>query len=514
MNPARALLTIAATLAMARTGHGRPFTVFQAIVEYYRMFAPEPVDAVPDAPYVRRQYDFVVVGAGSGGSVVANRLTEVAGWTVLLVEAGGEENAMTDVPLLVSYIISGGYDWGYWTEHQEGACGAMVDRKCRWPRGKIMGGTSVINYMMYTRGVPEDYDRWARAGNAGWSHEDVLPYFKKSEDADTGGRLAGSSLHGRGGYLKVQEPPWKSPLGPVFIQAGRELGYDTPADYNGPKPTGFSYVLSTTDHGARFSASKAFLRPIRYRPNLTVTKRSLVTKILFEPGTKRAYGVEFVKNNRRTVVFARKEVVLCAGSLNSPQLLMLSGIGPAEHLSELGVPIVSDLKVGYNLQDHVSMAGLVFLVNQTVTIVESRHRHPKYLVQYAINGNGPYTVPGGAEAVAFTNTRYNDVWPMNRSAVEVPDMELVFAPGALTGDTGGSLHRLFGMREDFYEQVYGAYQGRDAWGLVPILLRPRSRGRVKLRSKNPFHAPLLYSGYLTEPRDLEVLVEGIKQVST
>jgi len=502
---AAAVLPALWLLSLAGPGHGMAYTVFEAAVEYYRMLGPGPADAAPDASSVRRQYDFVVVGAGSGGSVVANRLTEVAGWSVLLVEAGGEENAMTEIPLLVSYLIGTGYDWGYRTERQDGICGAMVDRRCRWPRGKTMGGTSVINYMVYTRGVPEDYDRWARLGNAGWAYADVLPYFKKSEDARQE-PYASSPYHGRGGYLKVEEPPWKSPLGPAFLRAGRELGYAAPADHNGPRPLGFSYVLATTDRGTRCSASKAFVRPVRRRPNLTVTKRSHVTRILIDAGTRRALGVRFVKGRRTVDVFARKEVILCAGALNSPQLLMLSGVGPADHLAELGVPVVSDLKVGYNLQDHVSMAGLVFLVNQTVTIVESRYRHPKYLLQYALGGRGPYTIPGGAEAVAFTATRY----AVNGSVA--PDMELVFGPGALTGDTGGSLHRLFGMREDFYEHVYGGYRGRDAWGLVPVLLRPRSRGRVKLRSANPFHAPSLHPGYLTDSHDRDVLVEGIKQV--
>lgn len=508
MSKTRLMWTVAVALSFARPGHGMAFTFFQAVVEYYRMLAPEPADAVPDSVRLEKQYDFVVVGAGSGGSVVANRLTEVAGWTVLLVEAGGEENSITDVPILVSYIIGTGFDWDYRTELQDGACGAMVGHKCRWPRGKVMGGSSVINYMMYTRGAPEDYDGWAQIGNAGWSYADVLRYFKKSEDADD--RFSRSIYHGRGGYLKVREPAWKTPLAPVFLRAGRELGYKAPVDYNGPKPEGFSYVMTTTDRGARYSASKAFLRPVRDRPNLTVSKRSLVTKILIDPATRRAYGVKFVKGRQTTVVYARKEIILSAGSLNSPQVLMLSGVGPAEHLLKVGVPVIKDLKVGYNLQDHVSMAGLVFLVNQSVTIVENRYRHPKYIVQYAFEGKGPYIIPGGAEALAFTTTRY----AANDSAVDyaVPDMELVFGPGALTGDTGGTLHRLFNMREDFYERVYGGFRGRDAWSLVPILLRPRSRGRVMLRSSNPIHAPLLYSGYLTDRRDRDVLVEGIKQV--
>ncbi|XP_027839380.2 glucose dehydrogenase [FAD, quinone]-like [Aphis gossypii] len=495
---------IAVTLSLTGSSDGMAYTVFQAVVEYYRMLGPEPVDTVPDAGFVKRQYDFVVVGAGSGGSVVANRLTEVAGWSVLLIEAGGDENAMTDVPLLVSYLIGTGFDWGYRTEQQDGICGAMEDRRCRWPRGKVMGGTSVINYMVYTRGMPDDYDNWARLGNEGWSYADVLPYFKKSEDVRQS-PMTESPYHGRGGYLKVEEPTWKTKLGPVFLRAGRELGYEVPADHNGPRPLGFSYVLATTDRGSRCSASKAFLRPIRNRPNLTVTKRSVVTKVLVDPHTKRATGVKFVKNGQTMVVHARKEVILSAGALNTPQVLMLSGIGPADHLAEVGIPLVKDLKVGYNLQDHVSMAGLVFLVNQSVTIIESRYRNPKYLLQYAVSGQGPFTIPGGAEALAFTATRH----ATNGSIA--PDMELVFGPGALTGDTGGSLRRLLGMNETFYDNVYGKYREHDAWGLVPILLRPLSRGRVKLRSSNPMHAPLFYAGYLTDKRDRETLIEGIKQ---
>lgn len=491
--------------AMAATGHGMAFTVFQAAVEYYRMLGPGPVDAVPDARRVSPEYDFVVVGAGSGGSVVANRLTEVANWTVLLLEAGGEENAMTDVPLLVSYLIGSGFDWGYRTERQSGICGAMEDRRCRWPRGKVMGGTSVINYMVYTRGVPDDYDHWARLGNRGWSYADVLPYFKKSEDARRG-TSPSSPYHGHGGYLKVEEPAWKTALGPAFLRAGRDLGYEVPADHNGPSPVGFAYVLATTDRGTRCSASKAFLRPIRRRPNLTVTKNSYVTKVIIDPTTKRATGVRYVKNGRATEVRARKEVIVSAGALNSPQLLMLSGVGPADHLNEVGIPVISNVKVGHNLQDHVSMAGLVFLVNQSVTIIESRFRRPKYVAQYAISGQGPFTIPGGAEALAFTATRFAT------NATAAPDMELVFGPGALTGDSGGSLRRLLGMDEKFYDKVYGQFKEQDAWGLVPILLRPYSRGRVKLRSANPYDSPLFYAGYLTDRRDRETLIEGIKQV--
>lgn len=506
-----------------------------------------------DVAHVRKQYDFVVVGAGSGGSVVANRLTEVGNWTVLLLEAGDEENFVTDVPLLVSYVTSSGdFNWNYRTERQPEACLGMRGQRCNWPRGKAMGGTSVINYMVYTRGFAADYDEWRSLGNEGWGYADVLPYFLKSEDARWEPSADGAEQHGRGGYLAVERANWRSPLAPHFMDACRQLGFAvndgagdaenevrrrrgagagaaenevrrsrgtgvaekelrqrrTADDVVGDalSSAGCSYVLANTRRGARCSASKAFLRPVRRRRNLHVSKRSRALKVLLDASGQRAVGVEYLKEGRRRRVFAAKEVVLSAGALNTPQLLMLSGIGPADHLEALGIPVAHDLKVGHNLQDHVSMAGLAFLVNESVTIVESRYRRLEYALQYALEGRGPYTVPGGAEVVAFTRTKYADA-----SSV-APDLELVFGPGALTGDTGGSLRRMLDIDDSVYGQVYRPYLGRDAWALVPVLLKPRSRGRVQLRSSNPLHAPLFYPHYFHDRRDLLALVEGIKQV--
>ncbi|KAK7595411.1 hypothetical protein V9T40_013236 [Parthenolecanium corni] len=482
-----------------------------------------------DVAHVRKQYDFVVVGAGSGGSVVANRLTEVSNWTVLLLEAGDEENFMTDVPLLVSYVTgSDDFNWGYRTERQPEACLGMRAQRCNWPRGKVMGGTSVINYMVYTRGFASDYDAWRSLGNEGWGYEQVLPYFLKSEDARFEA-AAGAERHGRGGYLAVEKGNWRSPLAPHFMDACRELGYaveDDDDNFNSVRrrsdrqaaggdalsTSGCSYVLANTKRGARCSASKAFLRPVRRRRNLHVSKRSRALTVIVEAKggrEPRAVGVEYLKQGRRRRVFAAKEVILSAGALNTPQLLMLSGIGPADHLEALGIPVVHDLRgVGQNLQDHVSMAGLAFLVNDSVTIVESRYRRLEYALQYLFEGRGPYTVPGGAEVVAFSRTKYAD--PRYAS----PDLELVFGPGALTGDTGGSLRRMLNIDEQIFARVYEPFLGRDAWALVPVLLKPRSRGHVKLRSANPLHAPLFYPNYFQDKRDLLTLVEGIKQVSS
>jgi len=465
-----------------------------------------------DTRVFKTEYDFIVVGAGSGGSVVANRLTEVPGWSVLLLEAGGDENFVTDIPLMASYAQLLGINWGYRTEPDENYCRGMVGKRCRWPRGKVMGGTSVINYMVYTRGNRRDYDLWEELGNNGWGYKSVLPYFLKSEDIGIP-ELMNSSYHSSGGYLNVQEAPWRTPLAPAFLEAGQELGYEV-RDPSSESQLGFSYVHATVRNGSRCSASKAFLRTIRNRPNLHIAKKARVTKVLINSKTNEAFGVQFVKNRCTHIVRAKKEIILSAGVFNSAQLLMLSGVGPRQHLEELGIPVIKDLKVGYNLQDHVSMAALAFLINDSVSLIEGRLlSNLSYGLDYIINRNGPLTIPGGAEGIAFIQTKYINGSQPEDPDYGWPDLEIVYGPGALTGDTVGSLRTGLGITEKVFRQVFGPVAGRDAYGLVPIILRPRSRGRMKLRSKDPFHAPLLYANYFEDVHDLHVLVEGVKYVS-
>uniref|UniRef100_A0A8D8R302 Glucose dehydrogenase [FAD, quinone] n=1 Tax=Cacopsylla melanoneura TaxID=428564 RepID=A0A8D8R302_9HEMI len=479
--------------------HGQLFRTFINTISRDALLTPS--NTVQDTKTFEKEYDFIVIGAGSGGSVIANRLTENSKWSVLLIEAGREESLLTDVPLFVSYMVNTDFNWGYKTEKDDRFCRGMKDMICNWPRGKVMGGTSVINYMLYSRGTPHDFNHWEELGNSGWGYKDVLPYFKKSEDI-TVSRLKGSAYHGLGGYLKVEQTSWRTPLSAAFMEAGSELGYEQ-VDHC-ENPIGFSYVLATKIRGARQSASKAFLRPIRKRTNLKVAKEARVTKILIDPITKKTYGVEFVKNRKPYTVKCRKEVVLSAGTLNSPQLLMLSGVGPRDHLEEMNIPVIQDLKVGFNLQDHLSMAGLVFLVNSSVTIVERKYTRPRYLVDFMMNGEGPLTLPGGAEALAFYSTKYAEDQTH-------PDMEIVFGPGALTGDSGGSLRKVLGISDKFYNKVYQPFSDREAYSMVPVLVRPRSRGFVRLKSKNPFHFPLFYPNYFNDTTDLFAIVEGIKK---
>lgn len=477
-------------------------TMFSSVLKHYRNALNEAAATTSTTNVFNKEYDFIVIGAGSGGSVVANRLTEIPDWSVLLLEAGKDEMFLTDIPLLVSYIIPTDYNWGYKTEPSGTSCLAMNEKRCNWHRGKGMGGTSIINYMVYSRGSRVDYDNWERLGNKGWSYKNVLPYFLKSEDVAVI-QLKSSPFHATGGYLTVDRPHWSTPLAGAFIDALKQAGYDF-NDNNNPNPIGVFPVLATSRNGARLSASKAYLRPISTRRNLHIGKQARVTKLLIDSISNQTFGVEFVKNKKRYVIRVKKEVILSAGTLNSPQLLMLSGIGPKEHLTELGIETIQDLKVGYNLQDHVSMGGLVFLINDTVSIVESRYQKPQYFLDYVLNGNGPLTMPGGAETIAFVKSKFNHRY-------DQPDLELVMGPGSLVGDTGGSLRRMFSLREDIFNEVYGPYVGQDAFSIVPILLQPRSKGRIKLRSNNPFHWPVFYPNYYDDEHDIRTIVEGIKQ---
>lgn len=278
----------------------------------------------------------------------------------------------------------------------------LNDGVCYWPKGRALGGTSTINFMVFNRGHPDDYDLWARDGNKGWSYNEVLPYFKKLERIQIK-ELKSSKYRGKKGNVDIQHPAYRSKLLNLFLQAGKDMGYKV-NDPNGEEMLGFSQVQATTRNGKRLSAAKAYLRPIKKRSNLFISMRSWVTQILIDPHTKVAYGVEFVKNKQRYRINATKEVILSAGVIASPQLLMLSGIGPAEHLQELKIPVIQNLSVGYNLQDHIGLVGLAFVVNESVTLSETSVDGLTSAYRYYIHGDGPMTLPGGAEGLAFVKT--------------------------------------------------------------------------------------------------------------
>jgi choline dehydrogenase-like flavoprotein len=339
-------------------------------------------------------------------------------------------------------------------------------------------------------------------GNKGWSYQEVLPYFIKTENVKIPS-LKNSRYRGTNGYLDIESSQYVSKLHSSFRDAGRELGYDY-NDPNGDNQLGFSLAQATMRRGRRCSAAKAYLRPVARRENLHISMRSWVTKIIIDPFTKTAIGVEFMKNKKRFMIKARKEVILSAGTIGSAQLLLLSGVGPREDLEKLEIPVLSNLKVGYNLQDHVSLSALTFMVNQPVTVVEQEMRRPRYVLDYTLFNRGPLTLPAGAEGIAFVKTNISFL------PHDVPDIELVMGLGSFLGDDSGFLRNVFGIPKSFVDKVFGNVHGQHAFTIAPVLMKPKSRGRISLKSKNPFHWPHLRPNFYSNKDDLLILREGIK----
>ncbi|XP_047999288.1 glucose dehydrogenase [FAD, quinone]-like [Leguminivora glycinivorella] len=478
-----------------------------AYFNFFKYDVKDPEGCIPgiDESNLLFEYDFIIVGAGSAGSVVANRLSE-KNWKILLLEAGGDETEISDIPLLAGYLQKSELDWKYTTEPNENYCLALEGGRCCWPRGKVLGGCSVLNYMLYLRGNRRDYDTWQSLGNKGWGYDDVLYYFKKSED-NQNPSLADTDYHGKGGYLTVSEAPYHTPLVEGFIEAGKELGYEN-RDINGQKQTGFMIAQGTVRNGSRCSTAKAFLRPAKNRPNLHISLSSFVTKVLIDPVTKIAFGVEFVKNNKIHRVRARKEVILSAGSINSAQLLMLSGIGPSEELTKHQIPVIQNLKVGYNLQDHVAAGGVDFLLQKNAhEAVDVECGSLDTSLNYAVNGTGPLTSLGGVEGLAFVNTKYAN------ASEDYPDIEFHFLTRATSSDKGKIFRLIQGITDDFYDAVWAPVT-KPTWSIMPMLLRPYSLGRIQLRSADPYDPPLIYPNYFTDENDMDIktLVEGVKIV--
>ncbi|XP_070501930.1 glucose dehydrogenase [FAD, quinone] [Chironomus tepperi] len=496
---------VASALGTAASNAGWFVPMLVAAIAYFQyeeFVDPESKPINVATENLLTEYDFIVVGSGSAGAVVAARLSEVENWNVLLLEAGGDETEISDVPLMAGYLQLSKMDWQYKSEPSGNFCLAMNGGRCNWPRGKVLGGSSVLNYMLYLRGNKKDYDAWEEAGNPGWSYKDVLYYFKKSED-NQNPYLSSTPYHGTGGPLTIGEAPYHTPLAASFVEAGVEMGYEN-RDLNGEKQTGFMIAQGTIRRGSRCSTAKAFLRPARLRPNLHIAMFSHVTKVLIDPITKIAYGVEFVRDRKRHYVRAKKEVVLSGGTINSAQLLMLSGIGPKAELAKHRIPLIRDAPVGENMQDHVALAGLTFMVNQEVSVVEHRFHTMATVMEYAVLGQGPLTVMGGVEGLAFVNTKY-----VNASD-DFPDIEFHFVSGSTNSDGGSQLRKIHGLTEAFYNKVFAPINNMDVWSIIPMLLRPRSKGSIKLRSSNPFDYPYIYPNYFKDDHDMKTLIEGVK----
>lgn len=445
-----------------------------------------PLAASPDGA----AFDFVVVGGGSAGSAVAARLSEVSGWRVLLMEAGGEEPATVQVPSMVVNFQGTELDWQYRTEPESHACRGMPERRCAWVRGKVLGGSSTINGMVYLRGHPHDYDSWAAAGNVGWSFEEVLPYFKKSEDNLQVNEL-GTLFHGIGGPLTVTHFPHQPALADAVLRAGEELGFHRNLDLNGASLTGVTIAQTTSRDGVRLSSARAFLRPARNRENLFVMLNTTATKVLINNSTKQVYGVEYVQNGQKGTVYVNKEVILSGGAINSPQLLLLSGIGPQDDLQKVEIPLVAHLPgVGKNLNNHIAFA-TVFNMKKTRDTYELDWLT---ILDYMQNHKGPMSSTGLSQVTAKFNTKYAD--PSGND----PDLQMFFHSDVANCAKTGAVNESKNAESQGVRQAY----------FVPVVLHPRSRGYITLKSSNPLEDPLIYANYLHDSRDVDTLVEGLK----
>jgi choline dehydrogenase len=419
--------------------------------------------------------DFIVIGAGSAGCTIAARLSEDPATRVLLLEAGGEDtNRWIHIPLGFGKTFADpSVNWCYETEPDAGANG----RKVYWPRGKVLGGSSSINGMVYIRGQAEDFDHWRQLGNTGWSFDDLLPYFKRAEHQVRGG----DKFHGSGGPLAVSDVE-RHPIAEAFIDSAMALGFERNDDFNGAQQDGVGYHQTTTRNGKRCSTAVGYLNPARGRSNLQIVTHAYSEKIVVEG--KRAVAVRYRQHGEVKTARARREIIVCSGAINSPQLLLLSGIGPAAQLARFGIDVVQDLRgVGQNLQDHYS-APIKLKSKLPVTVNDvmlSNIKKLKVGMQYYMFKKGPLAMISSPAAL-FAKTR---------AELATPDVKISISPFSADRPQDG-LHKFSGFTAIAYQ------------------LRPESRGEIRLKSANPAEPPAMIPNYLSDPVDQQTIVDGLK----
>ena len=421
------------------------------------------------------QFDYIVVGAGSAGCVLANRLSTNPAHKVLLLEAGGRDlSPWLHIPVgYFKTMHNPAFDWCYLTEPDPG----IANRQLQWPRGKVLGGSSALNGLLYVRGQPEDYDRWVELGNPGWAYDELLPYFKKSEDNSRGA----DAFHAIGGPQKVSDLRLRRPIAEHFIQAATEIGIPFNEDYNGAEQEGVGYFQQTAYRGFRWSTAKSFLRPAKKRPNLRVLTNAQATGLILEG--KRVTGLQYRQGGQQRSAMASAEVILSAGAINSPQILQCSGIGDPEQLKAVGVETRHALPgVGKNLQDHLQIR-LVFKTNKHTLNDElnSWVKRMRVGMQYVLTRTGPLTL-AASQVTIFTRSS---------DSVKRPDIQFHMQP--LSADKPGDGVHPF-----------------SAFTSSVCQLRPHSRGEVVIKSPDALVYPEIHPNYLSDERDCAVAVGGIK----
>ena len=420
-------------------------------------------------------FDFIIIGAGSAGCVLANRLSENPGVSVAIVEAGGRDNnPWIHVPAgYYRTMLDPTVTWQFGSGPEP----HLNDRIVNWPRGRVVGGTSAINGLLYVRGQSQDFDTWRQLGNTGWSFEDVLPYFKRAEDQERGA----DDFHGSGGPLGVSDVQMKNPLCEAYIKASVAAGIPHTTDFNGSSQEGAGYYQLTTKDGRRCSTAVAYLKPVLSRGNLELITDAAVERLVLDG--KRATGVTFLQGGQSKTVRARREIILSAGAIGSPQILQLSGIGPGAALGDAGIDVKHDLPgVGENLQDHLQVR---FVYETTLrdslnTVWHSRTQQVRAGLDYMLSRQGILTIGAGVAGV----------FAKSRPELEAPDMQIHFMPLSSVGP-GQGLHKYPGVTASVCQ------------------LRPDSRGTLKVTSSSPSAQPDIVSNYLAQETDKDVLLRGL-----
>lgn len=455
-----------------------------------------PSDRSEEVARSNIEFDFVIVGAGSAGSVVAHRLTEIENWKVLLIEAGNDPSPLSDVPMTFMDLQRTSENYAYDVEPEKHACLGSKTGLCKWGKGKALGGSSTINAMLYVRGHEEDYNEWHRMGNEGWSYEDVLPYFRKSQNCQDPRR---DCTHQ--GPLSVRYFNYTPELAQdMYMEGLGELNVPVLDVMNGDKFIGFGKTQVTAENGRRMSTAKAFLSPIKNRQNLYVMKSTRADAVLMDGN--RAVGVRMtLKDGRSIDVKASKEVILSAGSVASPQLLMLSGIGPKQHLHEMGINSVVDLPVGKNLQDHITSVGTyVTYKDPNVTPLS-----PTFLLdeayQYLMHNRG-----------LFSSVRYDfqGFINVNDPNAKYPDIQFhhCFMQQGLGSMLEMGLHG-FLVHDDIIHDIVNTLKDNSLMMILTSLLKPKSMGEVKLRSNNPADPVKIYANYFAVEEDMETMLKSL-----
>jgi choline dehydrogenase-like flavoprotein len=418
-------------------------------------------------------YDYIVVGAGSAGCVLANRLSADASARVLLLEAGGSDRKMNiRIPVGFAKQFRTDLDWNYTSEPEP----SLIGRSMYLPRGRSLGGSSSMNSMIYMRGHRTVYDAWASEhGARGWSYAEVLPYFKRSEHNE---RIR-DEYHGQGGELNIADPTWASTLAPRLVDSGKAAGLAENRDFNGAEQDGVGKFQVTQKRGRRWSAADAFLHPVEGdRPNLTVLSETHVHRVLLEGG--RATGVELHSKRGVEIARAEREVIVCAGAFNSPQLLMLSGIGPADHLREHGIePLVDSPHVGSHYQDH-PLVTITYECRDTKTLLDATK--PQHLVRYLVTRGKGMLSSNVGEAGAHVRIR---------DGVDAPDFQFLFGPVY------------------YFDNGFRSYPN-PAFTIGPSFIRPTSEGEVRLRSADPHDPPAIRLGWFQDPEEMRSVIGAIR----